>query len=188
MKFLKTGLLAALALASFAANAGTYNFSYSFDPNSTGDGNPLVVTGSLSGDLVGSFLQNVSDVQVALNGVAFNGAPLFAEGFNATTGLADNTVAPVISTDASQNNFIFADVDVATNPTGASNYFFISGGQTFAINFNTSDVSGNPISGYENTVNSSWNLVAAPVPEPESYAMILAGLGLVGAIARRRAA
>lgn len=28
---------------------------------------------------------------------------------------------------------------------------------------------------------------AAPVPEPESYAMFLAGLGLLGAIARRRA-
>ncbi|MCM8612679.1 PEP-CTERM sorting domain-containing protein [Accumulibacter sp.] len=29
-------------------------------------------------------------------------------------------------------------------------------------------------------------LVTTPVPEPESYAMMLAGLGLVGAIARRR--
>jgi hypothetical protein len=28
--------------------------------------------------------------------------------------------------------------------------------------------------------------VAAPVPEPETYAMLLAGLGLIGAIARRR--
>ncbi|WP_348697750.1 choice-of-anchor A family protein [Duganella fentianensis] len=28
--------------------------------------------------------------------------------------------------------------------------------------------------------------VAAPVPEPETYAMLLAGLGLVGAVARRR--
>jgi hypothetical protein len=28
--------------------------------------------------------------------------------------------------------------------------------------------------------------IASPVPEPESYAMLLAGLGLMGAIARRR--
>lgn len=32
------------------------------------------------------------------------------------------------------------------------------------------------------------NLVLTPVPEPESYAMLLAGLGLIGAVARRRAA
>lgn len=31
-------------------------------------------------------------------------------------------------------------------------------------------------------------LLLAPVPEPETYAMMLAGLGLVGAIARRRKA
>ena len=40
-------------------------------------------------------------------------------------------------------------------------------------------------------LNSStdWNrvvLVAAPVPEPETYALLLAGLGMVGSMARRR--
>jgi hypothetical protein len=34
--------------------------------------------------------------------------------------------------------------------------------------------------------NVSVTRMAAPVPEPESYAMLLAGLGLMGAIARRR--
>jgi len=30
------------------------------------------------------------------------------------------------------------------------------------------------------------NFVAAPVPEPQTYAMLLAGLGLIGFSARRR--
>ena len=32
----------------------------------------------------------------------------------------------------------------------------------------------------------SFSLITSSVPEPESYAMLLAGLGLVGTIARRR--
>ncbi len=38
-----------------------------------------------------------------------------------------------------------------------------------------------------NDLSSSYsNTVAAAVPEPESYAMLLVGLGVIGAIARRR--
>ncbi len=42
---------------------------------------------------------------------------------------------------------------------------------------------GLPLSVY---LDASYNLSMAPVPEPETYAMLLAGLGLMGAIARRR--
>lgn len=44
------------------------------------------------------------------------------------------------------------------------------------------------VSGIGGRPNASYggNVVAAPVPEPESFAMLLAGLGLMGAIARRR--
>ena len=34
--------------------------------------------------------------------------------------------------------------------------------------------------------DGQWRLQIAAVPEPETYAMLLAGLGFIGAIARRR--
>ncbi len=45
------------------------------------------------------------------------------------------------------------------------------------LNIHTTSVSGGEIRGF---------LVAAPVPEPETYGMLLAGLALVGTMARRR--
>lgn len=50
-----------------------------------------------------------------------------------------------------------------------STAYFIKGGSASPLFI--SDSSGNPVT---------------PVPEPESYAMLLAGLGLVGAVVRRR--
>lgn len=44
--------------------------------------------------------------------------------------------------------------------------------------------------GSENTIGEHYTVdnirFAAPVPEPETYAMLVAGLGLLGAVARRR--
>ncbi len=41
---------------------------------------------------------------------------------------------------------------------------------------------------FRDTIALSVNFQAAPVPEPETYAMLLAGLGLMGAVVRRRRA
>ena len=43
-----------------------------------------------------------------------------------------------------------------------------------------------PLSGYLYNYSAVYGLTSAPVPEPGTYAMLLAGLGLVGSMVRRR--
>jgi PEP-CTERM motif len=180
MKLLKIIITTVLSLASLAANAGNFNFSYTFGDNQT-------VTGSLSGTLVGSFINSISNIQVALNGVQFStdsSGSLYSAAWNPATLNWDSTPA-VVSTNAALNNFIFADSNVPTD-FGASNYFMFTndptnGSLAFANNTNNGGIA------LDSPTNSSWSLTAAaPVPEPESYAMLIAGLGLISVVARRR--
>ncbi|HUO44341.1 MAG TPA: FxDxF family PEP-CTERM protein [Burkholderiales bacterium] len=178
LKLLKTAAVAALMFTSLAANADNFNFSYIF-------GDSQVVTGSFSGNLVGSFINDISNIQVSLNGTPFltdGSGSLYAAGWDPVALNYDS--APVVSTDASLNNFIFADSNVPTD-FGASNYFTFTNDSTygslaFAVNTNTGGIA------LDNPTNGSWSVTVAAVPEPESYAMLMAGLGLVGVIARRR--
>lgn len=48
------------------------------------------------------------------------------------------------------------------------------------------DVYGKGSSARASINQMSFTVVTAPVPEPETYAMFLAGLGVIGAVARRR--
>lgn len=186
MKTLKTTLLsAALMLTAIAASAGTYDFSYTFDGANTQDGNPLVVTGSFTGVQSGTDITDIANVHVFTNGVEFSG-PLYAEAWNDTTSSWDGAIPAVVSTDVTKNNFIFADTDVSTD-LNASNFFWIDGGQALAINFNQSDASNNALFGYESASASRWSVVAAaPVPEPGSYALLIAGLAAIGTCVSHR--
>jgi PEP-CTERM motif len=175
--FLKAAALAAV-FASCAANASTFDFSYTFTDGQS-------VTGSLDGTLSGSLVTNISDVHVALDGTPFVGAPLFAAAWNTTTGTWDNTIPAAVSTNAALNNFIFADSNVPTD-FGASNYFYFvsdpnspSGPSVFANNVNTQQAA-------LDSANGTWSLTPAPVPLPAALPLIVSGLGLFGAAARRR--
>jgi len=60
----------------------------------------------------------------------------------------------------------------------------LAGGTALPAGLYQLTVSGTGITGP--SASYGGNIVAAPVPEPESYAMLLAGLGVMGAIAMRR--
>jgi hypothetical protein len=68
-----------------------------------------------------------------------------------------------------------------TSQIGAGNVFSFAG--VTAGNYDLS-ATGSVAGGGSNFIQAQYTIT--PVPEPESYAMLLAGLGVMGAIARRR--
>lgn len=172
--YLKATALAA-ALAAGGAHASDFTFSYTF-----GDGSAL--TGSLSGDLNGAYVENVSNIHVSLNGNEFTGAPLYAASWNPSTLNWDSAPAK-ISTDASLNNFIFADANVPAD-FGVSNYFYFTndaanGQAVFATNINTGDIA------YDAPGAATWSLQPAVVPLPAPALLFTSGLGVLAALRRR---
>jgi hypothetical protein len=135
-----------------------------------------VVTGAFTGDANGNLITNLSNISASLNGVAFEGS-LKADYWQGGHWLGSGAVA---SFDGLRNNFSFGN---------AASYFYVIPWSNPVV----SDAAQafTPRTGYVNYYNgnynaSNWHVAAVPVPEPETYAMLLAGLGLMGFVARRR--
>lgn len=79
------------------------------------------------------------------------------------------------------------DGDPSTFGFSPGSSFEIEGELVNIFNFHTALVEGMPIeNAFIYMTVTSLTLQAAPIPEPETYALLLAGLGLVGFAARRR--
>lgn len=167
-KLLRITTLATLLCAAVpAAQAATYSFSGMMD------------SGSLIGE---SFTGNFSFDDLGLTGVdleirSLNSLSLNILGNTYTLGNADSM--PDVS--FLNGSFLGLSYSVTTNTLGFS---VIPGFSDTSDAFVAYDKlsGGNIVDGQ----SGYGSIVYLPVPEPETYAMLLAGLGLMGVVARRR--
>jgi len=155
---------AALALSSVSSFAVG-----SLDPISPSASFSNTVTGSFS-DTWTFNLGTASIVAASITNVAITFAgSTFGEITNFSALL--NGVPLLLGGSSQSNN----GVTVATQ--------ILAGSTTLPAGFYQLKVSGTALGA---TASYGGNIVATPVPEPETYAMLLAGLGVVGFLARRR--
>lgn len=157
-------LVCALGLSAGSACADTFSFSYLF-----GDG--LSVTGEFGGVAHGNFVEHVTGVAVSFNGTALPGS-VFTAQFDGTSYLT----GPVISSDARQNNFVFANSDLAGGDFGFDSIFYLLNASVFsdtAVAFSALGYASQD----DPTVSASWTLVQTP---EQSSTLALLGLALAG--------
>lgn len=164
MKFKSFAAATAIALSSIGANAATYSIG---DLTSLGDD--------------GYFFSS-----------SFSARSSFSDIYNFSISGGENffgAIASKVSAKASQSLTSFSGTLTGGNGFSQSLSSF-SVGLSQGLSFTDNLVAGSyslALSGTSQAGGSySLTLMAAPVPEPETYAMLLAGLGLMGAIARRR--
>lgn len=185
----KTILAAALALAGAQAGAVTV---WTLDNTSSGGTTEgLTYTLTLNDEATGSFNLYIEGINVA--GVDLEGGRTFLEdlSFNPPTGYTGAMLGGIAAIDGGLN---------ASGCNGQGNFFCFDGvhqavsGSTMSLDFT---VTASSFEGYVPHLKVDWdgsknnyNLVStsmvAAVPEPETYAMFLAGLGAMGFVARRR--
>ncbi|MDZ7921209.1 MAG: PEP-CTERM sorting domain-containing protein [Rhodoferax sp.] len=154
------------------AQAATFNYTFNPAPD-------LNVFGSFEGTASGDLVTNLSNITLSANfrGDALNtGARVLAYSYNSPSAswVSGGSVA---SFSGSQNNFAFlaSTHDIPTSPPYG-----------FEILFSTESHKVYFFSSYSQYAHRGWQLTeVTAVPEPESYALMLAGLGLMAGVARR---
>ncbi|MHA4871417.1 PEP-CTERM sorting domain-containing protein [Duganella sp. PWIR1] len=192
--FVKQIAIAAALLCASSAQAATI-FSDNFDNdvlalNSTSFLGGWTVSGGGTVDTIGPGLYDVFPLNghyIDLDGS--NGATgLFSKSFVATAGTTYTATFQLAG-----NHRGYGDDTVAVNFGSASGSYTLSSGDAFGSHTLTFTAVTNSAfslsfknSGGDYVGGLLDNVSVTAVPEPTTYAMLLAGLGLMGAVARRR--
>lgn len=183
-----------LSFGKFNSNLGTLNsITFELSGTVTGSGkaesldaSPSTVTLSLSSLLKltrpdGSTIVVTNPVfSNAYNLAAFDGAIDFAGTSGVKTGPVSSSHTEIVTSSSSSDFALFSQagggtINLALGATGLSSG---SGAGNLLSQFNTSAAG---------SVKVTYDYTAAPVPEPETYAMLIGGLGLLGLVRRRAA-
>ncbi len=172
-----TSSTADVALGGFASDQCVIS---AVNPQAGPNGDPSGFSGTFGGD-PWSLLSKVtsSPLAASFDGVNFNISFAQASG---TTGTWSITADQNVTFD-----LVFAMH--AANRSGA----FLFDDQALVANAATPGTwqidwvnNGGQVPNYSNLTLFIRDVVATPVPEPETYALMLAGLGVIGFVARRR--
>jgi hypothetical protein len=152
--------------------------AFSYDAEAIGPGETLYTVGNAPGqNWLSLGFDGGNDIQFSnFAGVNAFGGYFFTANFAGALTPSNITVLAI-----DQN-----DVEVLSNASpSATNFFgFITDGAFSAVGVGASFGDGNLFPVVNDVIVGN----TAPVPEPEGYALMLAGLATVGAMARRRAA
>lgn len=169
-----------IVAASAAAQATSYKFSYSFASAPWFNNGPVSITGSFDGVANGNLIDQLSNIYVYENGVAFIGNGKLFSSYESAAGIT--LFAGVASLDGTQNNFNFTDGQhnnfqmAITTPIAGGSKVYTAAVLDWPVGLYNNDSDAN--------IAARWSISA--VPEPATYTMLLAGMGLLAFAARRR--
>lgn len=171
-------LLVAALLAGSAtvADAAQWNFSY------------VASVGTISGQIDGTLQGDANTIFVSsLSGLQFNGTPGPALPFLASASSVVGGIPgpPALSLDGSANDILACSTDTVSSGCTSDGFAFVPAGFLAPppVFFSGPAYGGAFFEPY-NAAN--WSITPAAIPEPSSWTMLIAGFGLVGAVARRR--
>lgn len=188
MDFLKKLGLVVVAMAMLLSGANTSAATFKYDITGTGSGAIGGVTFtdqafdiSFVGDAVGATLEinPLSSAQLSVEGL---GTAIL----NLSTRIGINTSNQAVFFSRSSGNDLF-DFFLNSPLPSLSDEFSVTGHSVFALNqFIYVDSSLGQISFDSSSDVVFTSVLVSSVPEAQSYAMLLAGLGLVGVMVRRK--
>ncbi len=164
----KVAALATLTCASLGANAAIFDSITTTSPLDSFAGgvvSPLTLSDRSFGDFFTFSLTDLSDISFSLGNTTIPGfSTIFSSASLYSTGPNGFALLGTVSTDSTPTTF---------SALNAGSY-----------GLQVAGFAAGAVGGLYNGAISISSVSA--VPEPETYAMLLAGLGLVGAVARRR--